>query len=70
MIGVVKRVLDPMGKPPFAFITPDSDSADIYLNERGIGAEAFSQLSAGVRIEAMVYENDRGGLVAASVKVL
>ena len=70
VLGVVKRVLESMGKPPFAFIVPDDEGVDIYVNERGIGTDRFSQLSKGQRGEAMVFKNDRGGFVASSLRIL
>ena len=70
VLGVVKRVLEPMGKPKYAFIVPDGDGADIYVNERGVGSDSFAQLAPGLNVEVMVFENERGGFVAASVRLV
>jgi tetratricopeptide (TPR) repeat protein/cold shock CspA family protein len=67
--GRIKRVLEPMGRPRFAFIQPDCGGRDIYVNERRIGEEEFSKLAPNLRVEARVFETERG-IEACSIQVI
>ncbi|HEY0074209.1 MAG TPA: tetratricopeptide repeat protein, partial [Abditibacteriaceae bacterium] len=60
VIGRIKRLLAPLGKPRFGFLTPEDGSSDVYFREGTIPTELFSQLSVGDRVSADVTSTQRG----------
>jgi cold shock CspA family protein len=58
--GYIKRLLEPLGRPRFGFLTRDDDSTDVYFNERRIGPDQFSALTIGDTVEAEIVTTERG----------
>jgi tetratricopeptide (TPR) repeat protein len=57
--GRVKRLLEPMGRVPYGFITVDT-GGDVYFSQGRIGTSLYSRLSVGSPVEADVVETARG----------
>jgi tetratricopeptide (TPR) repeat protein len=66
----IKRLLAPMGRPRFGFLTTDSDGADVYFSERQIGSEVFSHLSEGARVQADVFITGDGRRQARAIHLM
>jgi cold shock CspA family protein len=66
--GRIKRLLVPMGRPRYGFLTTDSNEVDIYFSERQIGNDLFSQLSVGTPVEADVIAAGDGRRQALAIR--
>ena len=60
LTGRIKRLLSPLGRPRFGFITIDGGTEDIYFREPPIPTDVYSQLSLGTRVVASVTNTARG----------
>ena len=70
LTGKIKRLLEPMGRPRYGFLTSDPDGEDVYFSERQIGADVFSSLSVGLLIEADVVITSDGRRQARAMRPL
>ena len=60
LTGRIKRLLAPLGRPRFGFVTIDGGNEDIYFREPQIPTDVYSQLSQGTRVVASVTNTSRG----------
>jgi tetratricopeptide (TPR) repeat protein len=70
LTGKIKRLLEPMGRPRYGFLTPDLDGEDIYFSERQVGVGVFSNLSVGLPVEADVVPSSDGRRQARALRPL
>jgi tetratricopeptide (TPR) repeat protein len=70
LTGHVKRLLTPMGRPRYGFVTTDSDGMDVYFSENQIGATVFSSLLEGARVEAHVVVMADGRRQAPMIRAI
>ncbi|AVP95697.1 hypothetical protein C7S18_00140 [Ahniella affigens] len=69
LTGRIKRLLSPLGRPRFGFITIDGGTEDIYFREPPIPPDIYAQLSHGTRVAATVTNTSRGKQ-AISLRIL
>jgi tetratricopeptide (TPR) repeat protein len=70
LTGRVKRILAPMGRPRYGFMTADGDGTDIYFSENQIGTDVFSSLSEGKRVAADVVVMPHGRRQAQAISII
>jgi cold shock CspA family protein len=58
--GRIKRILVPLGRTGYGFLTRDDDGSDAYFSEQAIGESLFSRLVPGMPVQATVVRRSRG----------
>jgi tetratricopeptide (TPR) repeat protein/nucleoside phosphorylase len=58
--GRIKRILVPLGRMRYGFLTRDDDGSDAYFSEQTIGESLFSRLAPGMPVQASVVRRARG----------
>jgi CspA family cold shock protein len=56
----------------YGFITPDDpiDNSDVFVHWSGIAMDGYKQLQAGDKVEYVLSETAKKGIVAIEVKVI
>jgi tetratricopeptide (TPR) repeat protein len=67
--GRIKRILVPLGRTSYGFLTRDDDASDAYFSEQTIGESLFARLVPGMPVQATVVRRSRGW-VAQTLSIL
>jgi tetratricopeptide (TPR) repeat protein len=58
--GRIKRILAPLGRTRYGFLTRDDDGTDAFFSEERIGESLFSRLAPGMAVQAGIVRGPRG----------